>query len=387
VAPLPSPVASPPPAPVPVVEPPSPLERGRALLARGEAGSALPVLREALRLEPDRLEARASLAQALYAVGDLDAALEEGRAVLRRDPDMAGARLPVAGALMARHDWAGARAELDEAVRRRPDLLQAHLSLGLVRYTQGDLEGAIASYRRVLELEPGHTDARLSLALALKLARREGEAARELTAAAEAGLPRAQYFLGSAYAQGGGVRRDLVRAIGWWMRAGDGGVAQAEEALAQLRQVALGRTRHALAERQAVEQAFRDYRAGLWSEFPELARGAAEDGVGVALLRRGRAVDALPVLIREAAALGEPAQRQLELLYERGVAGQLSPHDGRVLVWMRAAAAEGQPGPRLALARIYAQGLGVPRDVGRAATLLRSTPGEEAQRLLRELQR
>jgi len=370
-----------------IVEPPSPLERARTLLARGEAGPALPTLREALRLEPDRLEARAALAQALYAVGDLDAAVEEGRAVLRRDPDMAAARLPVAAALMAKHDWPGARAELDEAVRRRPDLLQAHLSLGLVRYTQGDLDGAIAAYRRVLDLDPGHADARLSLALALKLARREADAARELAGAADAGLPRAQYFLGAAHAQGAGVPRDLVRAIGWWMRAADAGVAQADEALAQLRLVAMGRTRHPAAERQAAEQAFRDYRAGLWSEFPDLTRGPADDGAGAALLRRGRARDALPVLLHEAAALGEPAQRQLETLYERGVNGHLAPHDARVLAWLRAAAAEGQPRPRVALARIYAQGLGVPRDLPRAVALLRATPGEDAQRLLREIER
>ena len=382
---LPSPPAGDAPAPATPAAPADlALERGRTALARGGAGAALPALREAVRLVPERLDARLSLAAALQASGDLEGAIDETRAIVRRDPDMGVARVQLGTALMARQDWPGARAELEEALRRQPDLVAAHLGLALVRYTQGDLTGAIASYRRVLDLEPAHADARYHLALALKLARREAEAARELGVAAEAGLPRAQYFLGAAYATAAGVPRDLVRAVAWWLRAAEGGVPQAEGALGQLRQAALGRTRHAPAERQAIQQAFRDYRDGIWSEFPELSRDG-EDSVGAALLKAGRAEEALPVLLREAAALGEAAQRALEAVYERGVDGRVAPHDGRALAWIRAAAAEGQPGARVALARIYAGGLGVPRDVGRAVALLRATPHEEAQRLLREL--
>jgi len=383
------PAAPPPPAPT-IAPPLSPaaaqLEAGRGLIARGDAGAAVVPLREALRLEPDLVDAQASLGQALLGIGDVEGAIDELRAALRRRPDDTRARLHLATALMARQDWPRARAELEEVARRRPDALQAHYGLGAVRYTQGDLPGAITAYRRVLEIDPAHGDARYHLALALKLARRELEATREMRAAAEAGVPRAQYFLGAALAAGNGSDRDLAGAVRWWIRAAERGVPQADAALAQLRLVALGRARAAPGERAAAELAFREFRAGLWSEHPDLARPAigAEDGVGAALVREGRAAAALPVLLREAAALGDPAQRQLEALYEQGL-GDLAPYEPRILEYLQAAAAEGQLRPRLALARIYARGLGVPADVARATALLRATPHEEAQRLLREL--
>jgi TPR repeat protein len=217
----------------------------------------------------------------------------------------------------------------------------------------------------------------------LKLARRDAEATAELLPAAQAGIPRAQYFAGTAYAQGVGVDKNVATAIGWWFRAAEQGVAPAEEALAQLRQAALGRGRRPAADRQAAEQAFREFRTDLWNAFPSLPR-ADDDGVGSALLRAGRPAEAVPILIREALALSEPAQRQLETLYEHGQ-GAVAAHDPRILAYFRTAAADGEARPRIALARVYAGGLGVPRDLGRALTLLRATPHEEAQRLLQEL--
>jgi TPR repeat protein len=161
-------------------------------------------------------------------------------------------------------------------------------------------------------------------------------------------------------------------------------VAPALEALASLRQVALGRSRRPAAEREGAEQAFRDYRAGLWSEVADVARDG-EESAGAALLRHGRVADALVVLLREASALDDAAQQQLETLYEQGVPGMLAPYDARILAWFHTAAAEGLTRPRIALARVYGRGLGVPKDVPRAVALLRAVPHEDAQRLLHEL--
>jgi TPR repeat protein len=346
--------------------------------------AAVVALRQILGSEPDQLEARTSLAQALYAMGDVDGALEELRAIVRRRPEATQARLMLATALTAKQDWPGARAELDELLRRQPDVLQAHYTLGLVRYTLGDLPGAIASYRRVLAGDADHADAHYNLALVLKLAHRDAEATGEFLAAARAGVPRAQYFLATAYATGAGIERSLPLAIDWWFRAGEQGVTQADEALAQLRQVALGRTRRSSSERAGAEEAFRDYRASLWKTYPELPPDGA-GSVGARLLDLGRVPEAVSLLLREAAALGEPAQALLESVYEQGAGSELAAHDPRILAFLQAAAAEGQVRPRIALARIYGRGLGVPRDLDRAMGLLRATPHEDAQRLLQEL--
>jgi tetratricopeptide (TPR) repeat protein len=316
------------------------LQRGQALLARGEMVAATTALRDVLQVRPDLVEARASLGLALYALGDLDAAVDELRAGLHRNPDAIPIRLVLASVLMAKQDWQAAHTELAQILIVRPDLLQAQYSLGVVRYALGDLNGAIDAYRRVLAGEPRHQDARYNLALVLKLAHRDDEATREFLQAARAGHGRAQYFAGTAYASGLGVERNLSLAIRWWLLSAEQGVTPAQEALTQLRQVALGRGRRVVADRQVVEQAFREYRTGLWKDFPELVADG-NDTVGGALLRTGRVREAVPVLIREASALSEPARRLLETLYEHGVDGQLPPHDARILGYLEAAAAEG----------------------------------------------
>src|SRR5262249_21877772 len=170
-------------------------------------------------------------------------------------------------------------------------------SLGLVRYAQGDLNGAMEAYRQVVARNPEHADARYNLALLLKLTHRDAEATPEFVAAARAGHARAQFFAGTAYARGLGVEPDLARAIAWWSRAAEQGSLEAGAALAELRQAALGKVRRAPAERRAVEQAFRDYRTGLWSDYPELVKSGDDDTVGGALLRQGRGGEAVPVLI------------------------------------------------------------------------------------------
>src|SRR5438093_594800 len=253
------------------------------------------------------------------------------------------------------------------------------------RRALGDLNGAIEAYRQLLARRPDLPDARYNLALALKLAHRDAEATSEFLAAARLGHAAAQYFLGAAYAVGIGVDRDLALAIMWWSRAADQGIYQAQLSLGELRQTALGRSTRGSAERSAVEQAFRDYRARLWDEFPELARNGDDDTVGAALLRQSRVREAVPVLIREASSLSEPAQGLLEVLYYHGVQGRLLAHDGRILDYFQTAAQEGRPRARIALARFYAAGLGVPKDTARAISLLRATPHEDAQRLLQEL--
>lgn len=319
------------------------LDLGRAALGTGDLTAATIRLREAVRAQPDLPEARESLARALYAMGDLDGAVEELRALLRRQPDAVRARYFLATALMAKQDWPGARRQLDEVVRRQPDLVEAHYSLGLVRYTQGDTAGAIDSFRQVLARSPDHADAHYNLALVLKVTHRDADATPEFLAAARSGHAGAQFFAGTAYARGFGVEPSLTQAIGWWSRAAAQGSTEAAAALAELRQTALGRGRPGATSRQAAESAFRDYRAGIWSEFPELTRTGDDDSVGAALLRQGRGREAVPVLIREASALSEPAQSALETIYLRGVDGQVPAHDARILNYFKTAAAEGQP--------------------------------------------
>lgn len=324
------------------------LDRGQLLLARGDAAGAASALREALRLQPDLIAARSALGLALYGLGDLDGAVEELRTALRRQPDAVDARLALATVLVARQEWPAAREELERVLAAAPERVQARYTLAVVRYAQGDVAGAIDAYRRVLAADPQQQDARYNLALVLKLARREAEATPEFVIAAQSGHARAQYFAGAAYADGLGTERSLTTAIAWWVRAAEQGVPQAGEALTQLRQTALGRGSRApaAAARQAAAQAFTEYRAALWKDFPDLT-AATDEPLGAVLLRQGRVPEAVTLLIREAAALSQPAQQLLETLYEQGVDGRLPAHDARILAYLKGAAAEGlRPSPR-----------------------------------------
>jgi tetratricopeptide (TPR) repeat protein len=361
------------------------VDLGKSLIAAGNFPGAVRELREAVRLEPSFVEAHASLGFALFNMGDIDSAIEEYQTVLRLQPEAGQARLNLATALMAKHDWAAARVELQEALRRQPDLALAQYNLGIVGYTMGDIAGAIEAYRKALRINATYAEAHYNLGLMLKLTKQETEAVQEFHAAALAGLPQAQYFLGAAYASGLGVEKNLAAAIRWWSRAAEQGMNQAREGIAQLRRTALLQAKQSAGESRAILAAFQDFRIEIWDEFPDLQGKAPGESAGVALVRQGEWQEAIPVLIREGYALSEPAQRQLQALYEEGVKGQMPPYDPRIFSYFKAMAAEGLSGARVMLARIYAKGWGIPQDLDKAASLLRGSEDVEALRLLQEI--
>jgi hypothetical protein len=245
----------------------------------------------------------------------------------------------------------------------------------------GDVTGALESYRQAVRLKPGYADAHHNLGVLLKLTGKDEEAVQEFLAAAGAGVPQAQYFLGTAYAGGLGVKRNLALAVKWWSQAADQGSDQARDALAHQRQVAIkGKS---VDEVRAIQQAFKEYRKELWQEFPDLA-GDGEDSLGMRLLRLGRLHEGVVILLREAYALSEPAHVQLETLYEHGAEG-FPKYDQRILSYFKRTATDGHPGSRLMLARIYARGLGVAPELAKASALLNGDSQEDAQRLLQEI--
>ena len=361
------------------------LDLGKSLIAEGKFTAAVMELREALRLQPTFVEAHASLGVALFNMGDMENAIEEFRTVLKLQPEAGQAHLNLATALMAQHDWPAARTELQEALRLQPNLVQAQYSLGVVLYTMGDIAGAIDAYRQALRLQSDFAEAHYNLGLMLKLTNQQVDAVEEFHHAALAGLPKAQYFLGAAYASGVGADKNLAAAIRWWFRAAEQGVTEAREGLAQLRRIAVLQAKQSPGEARAILMAFQDFRREIWFEFPDLQGKASEESAGVALLRQGQWQEAIPVLIREAYGLGEPAQTQLQALYEEGIEGQWPAYDPRILSYFKTTAAEGLPRPRIMLARIYVKGWGVAQDLNKAVSLLKGNQEDEAQRLLKEI--
>jgi tetratricopeptide (TPR) repeat protein len=359
--------------------------QGVGLLASGDLLGARAELREALRLQPDLVQARFSLGTALYLSGDVDSAIDAYRTVIRQQPDLAHAHLHLGTSLMVTHAWAEAQASLKTAVSLQPDSVPAHYSLGVVRERLGDRSGAIESYREALRLRPDHAEAHYHLGLALKQSKQETEATKEFLAAAQAGVPQAQYYAGVAYASGAGVERDLASAIAWWFLAADQEMPQAKEALAHLRKMTLTTGKRSAGEARVVQDAFGAFRRSLWQQVSDLKGRAVDESVGAGLLRVGRTQEAVQVLLHEAAALSEEAQAQLETLYANGVEGKLPPYNVQILEYFKSAAGEGLPYPRVILARIHARGLGLPPDTSKALGLLKGNPREDAKSLMKEL--
>lgn len=342
-------------------------------------------LRTAIRLRPEFGEAHAQLGNVLLQEGDADGALDEYRLVVHLAPDLPQGHLALASALIAKHDWKAAAASLKEALRLDPSLAQAHYSLGTIHYTTGRLQDAIQAYREALRLQPEFADAHYRLGLVLKLANHEKESVEELEKAAAHGMARAQYFLGNAYRSGQGTSKRLAVAVWWWMRAFEQGLEDAGVALSQLRRTAMTQGPRAHKQAAAVKQAFTRYCQLEWQDYPSLERSEDSETVGMTLLKLGQTEDALPVLLREAYVLNEPAQAALEALYLEGDGAGMDPYDPRILLYFLRTADEGLSHSRVVVARLYGKGLGVPQDLTKAKEYLKGVPEEEAKRVRDEL--
>ncbi len=110
--------------------------------SRADLDDAAASLKQALSLEPDRLDAQLNLGVALHLLGDL----------------------------------AGASAQYQSVVASHPDVERAWLYLGAVKERQGDLGGAVGVYRQGLQQQPEAMPLHVALIGALRNQGRPGEA-------------------------------------------------------------------------------------------------------------------------------------------------------------------------------------------------------------------
>jgi TPR repeat protein len=384
---LPPVIESPPPAPE-LVPHPIPMDDNRLSDRlphdRENAVTVLQDLRRAALESPNVADNRLKLAQWLYRIGDLDAALEECRVALKLEPTNAGIHLQLGTILMAKQDAHAAAIALTDAIRLDPESAHAHYNLANAQYSLGQLAAAIRSYRRSVELQPSFSDARYRLALVLKLTNHGQESARYMEEAAAAGIPQAQYFIGNAYRNGQGVGKDLAQAIRWWATAVRFGHQRAADSLSQLRRQALSRDQPERRRKDTVE-AFQQYREALWNDHSDTVGNEPHESLGIALLKAGRAPDAVVALFDEAFALSEPAHEELARLYEHGLDPLLAQFDRRVLTCFETTAADGFIPAQKALARIYGKGIGVPQDLTKAKAALKGLAKPDIKFVLDEI--
>ena len=107
------------------------------------------------------------------------------------------------------------------AVAFAPAATRADMASGWQAYTAGDYETAIRIWQPLAEA--GDHQAAYALGMAWQIAGKPGEAVPWYEQAAQAGVTEAQTLLGTIYARGSGVPRDLVRAYAWLHRAAEAG--------------------------------------------------------------------------------------------------------------------------------------------------------------------
>ncbi|RRR75746.1 MAG: tetratricopeptide repeat protein [Candidatus Viridilinea halotolerans] len=128
-------------------------ELGETLARQGDYAAAEISFREALRLQPEHLEARLALAD-LYQgpLNDPNAAEREFQAALRQGVNDATWLERIGDAALANGNADQAQTTYAQAVQRHPERPILHYKLGLAQAARGQLEAAAQAHNRALEL-------------------------------------------------------------------------------------------------------------------------------------------------------------------------------------------------------------------------------------------
>lgn len=175
------------------------LRNGVDAQRRGDVSTAINEYRQALAIDPGKLEARANLGAALSAAGQFDAAIDEDYRALAQAPGNISLKKNLGLAYYKKGDMAHARTEFEAVLAARPTDLGTAVLLG---YADIKLEKGPEAAAMLTPLEAGHEsnmDFEYVLAYALMLAGKQGEGLPRMENVARATHSADAYFLaGSA---------------------------------------------------------------------------------------------------------------------------------------------------------------------------------------------
>jgi Flp pilus assembly protein TadD len=140
--------------------------RANALLAAGDAKSAVRLFDEALRLTPGDEDLHYNLGIAYARSGDSTNAELQYREALRLLPDYPEVHNNLGNLLLHAGRLGEAEEQFTEAIKLMPELSSAHNSLGIVRQNQHRLPDAIACFRKAVEYNTNYWQAHFNLAIA-----------------------------------------------------------------------------------------------------------------------------------------------------------------------------------------------------------------------------
>jgi tetratricopeptide (TPR) repeat protein len=136
------------------------LVEGRGQMTRGDFAAAERVLRKAVELAPESVDARFDLGTALFEQRNYPAAADCFRKVTELEPGHGPAYLRLGRCLASQGDRAGALRAFEAAVRYMPQSAEAHRELGALLAREGRVDEAATQLRHALRLQPGDTKAK-----------------------------------------------------------------------------------------------------------------------------------------------------------------------------------------------------------------------------------
>jgi tetratricopeptide (TPR) repeat protein len=138
-------------------------EQGSKLLERRRIGPAIEAMREAMRIEPSRLEGRLNLGAALYLAGQHEEALTHLKYVLAFDAKNSMALLNLAACYDALGRLDDSIEMLEQLVAERPGWKDANYNLAVAYFKQNNYDKSAAALRAELKLNPQNEAARALL--------------------------------------------------------------------------------------------------------------------------------------------------------------------------------------------------------------------------------
>ena len=127
------------------------------------AETHLPLLEQAISLDPDNYKAWAGRGTAKSQLGDLEGAIEDLDEAIARNRDNDDAWTSLGVVKIALKKYEDAIKDFDEAIKLNPKNYDALGILGAVKYSLGDFAAAISDFRKAIELNPKNDAIRQNL--------------------------------------------------------------------------------------------------------------------------------------------------------------------------------------------------------------------------------
>jgi Flp pilus assembly protein TadD len=142
---------------------------GSSMADRGDFQLAVQTFQQALKIDPDSVEAHQNLGYVYIRLNKLQDGIARLKKVLTLQPDNALAHNNLGLAYLLNNSYGPAEFHLRRAIEIKPDYAGAYNNLGLVYRRKGDLNDAIRCLRLALKIDPGYAEAHNNLGYALML--------------------------------------------------------------------------------------------------------------------------------------------------------------------------------------------------------------------------